>query len=498
MSSRALGLMASLVLENGQQWGEVAARWQWKDAQAILDPKRRDPRMHFCTRPRGGAKTTDLAGIGGVALVELVPPDGNVFAIAADKDQARLVIDALRGLVARTPGLSGAITVDRYSAIARNGARFEVIPADAASSYGLKGSLYICDEISMWPISHKEVWVSILSAVPKVEGAQLVCLASAGDPAHWSFQIREHARKSKAWRLHEVPGPVPWINPEALVEQRSLLTDSQYARLHLGRWVASEDRLVSMENLAAAVRLDGPQDPRPGVTYRIGVDLGLRHDRTCIAVCHAEPVASSRARKIVLDRMIVFEGSKADEVRLAEVEAALVQAWRHYHRPKVRLDPWQAIGLAQRLRRRGVSVEEWSYSPQRYGAIATVLYTLLRDGLLDLYDDLGLLDELANVRLKETLPGLVRVEHDPGRHDDRAVALGFAATGLVERPPSGGRLEVASGDLPRTQLVRASVSPADLPVPVVRDGKRKQPGSTFRLGHFTVPRKGYTPPGSSQ
>jgi phage terminase large subunit-like protein len=495
----ALVLLAGLVLESGKRWGEVATPWQWADARAILDPADGDPLLHFLTRPRSGSKTSDLAGMTLAALIEQVPDGGRAYAVASDRDQARLLVDALSGFVTRTAGLRGMITVDRYTATTVNGARLEVIPADAASSYGLRGSIFVVDELTMWPTPNQDVWSSIISATPKVPGARLVVLASAGDPAHWSHKVRERARVSKAWRLHEVPGPVPWVSAAALEEQRALLTDSQYARLHLNQWTASEDRLVSVEGLAAAVRLDGPQSYRPGVTYKMGVDLGLRHDRTAIAVAHAERVPGQpRARRIVCDRMIVFEGSRADEVKLREVEAALVEAWLHYGRPRVRLDPWQAIGLAQRLRARGVSVEEWSYSPQRYGATASVLYGLLRDGLLDLYDDPALLDELANVRLKETLPGLVRVDHDPGRHDDQVQALGFAVTALVERPSAGGHLHVADGELPPVRILRKPSGPAEAPIPVVRDGKRPKgrPGETFRLGRFTIPRRGYTPPGT--
>jgi phage terminase large subunit-like protein len=494
----ATSVLAGLILEDGHRWGEVATEWQWADARAILEPGDDGPLLSFLTRPRSGSKTSDLAGIAAAALIDQVPPGGRAYAVAADRDQARLLVDALAGYVVRTPGLRGAINVDRYTATTPAGARLEVIPADAASSYGLRASLFVVDELTQWPSANREVWTSVLSAVPKVPGCRLVVLASAGDPAHWSYTVRERARVSSAWRLHEVAGPVPWVSESALNEQRALLTDSQFARLHLNQWTASENRLVSVENLAAAVRLDGPQDYRPGVIYRIGADLGLRHDRTAIAVCHAEPVAgATRSRQVVLDRMIVFEGSRADEVRLAEVEAALMAAWRMYRRPKVRLDPWQAIGLAQRLRQQGVSVEEWSYSPQRYGAIATVLYTLLRDGLLNLYDDPELLDELANLRLKETLPGLVRVEHDPGRHDDRAVALGFAATALVERTNGGAKLFVATGQLPPINLVRRMGPPSEPPIPVVKDGKRPRPrpGETIRIGKFRVPRRGYTPPG---
>jgi phage terminase large subunit-like protein len=496
----ALDLLAAFVHENGRRWGEVATSWQRADARAILDDN--GPRLHFLTRPRSGSKTSDLAAIAAAVLVEQLPPGGRAYAVASDRDQARLVVEALAGFVRRTPGLASVIAVDRYTATTRDGARLEVVAADSHSAYGLRGSLFIADELTQWPSANREVWLAVLSAVPKVPGCRLVVLASAGDPAHWSYAVRERARTSPAWRLHEVEGPVPWVSPAALDEQRALLTDSAFARLHLNVWTASEDRLASVENLAAAIRLDGPQDPRPGVVYRMGADLGLRHDRTAVAVAHAEREPGSRVRRVVLDRLLVYEGTRADEVRLAEVEEAIVEAHRLYNRPRVRLDPWQAIGLAQRLRVRGIAVEEWSYTPQRYGAIASTLYTLLRDGLLDLYEDAELLDELANVRLKETLPGLVRVEHDPGRHDDRAVALGMAATALVEKVTGAARMYVPTGQVPPVRaLPAAALAAASEPPPVVVDTERQPrravPAGTFALGRFRVPRRGYVPPGSA-
>jgi hypothetical protein len=45
---------------------------------------------------------------------------------------------------------------------------------------------------------------------------------------------------------------------------------------------------------------------------------------------------------------------------------------------------------------------------------------------------------VTRVRLRETSPGVLRMEHDPDKHDDRAIALALAAFALVERPPSRG------------------------------------------------------------
>ena len=59
---------------------------------------------------------------------------------------------------------------------------------------------------------------------------------------------------------------------------------------------------------------------------------------------------------------------------------------------------------------------------------------LLRDRRLSLFDDAELLDEFANVSLRETSPGVLRMDHDPDRHDNRAIALSLAALALVENP----------------------------------------------------------------
>jgi hypothetical protein len=41
------------------------------------------------------------------------------------------------------------------------------------------------------------------------------------------------------------------------------------------------------------------------------------------------------------------------------------------------------------------------------------------------------------VRLRESAPGVYRLDHDAGEHDDRAVSLWLAALALMERSDSG-------------------------------------------------------------
>ncbi len=504
----ALDVLGGLVLEDGRRWGDAARPWQWDDAKAVLEPAENDPLYHFLTRPRGGSKTTDLGGIAVTALLTQLPPAARAYAVAADADQARLLVDAMAGFVMRTPGIGAALQVDRWRVTStRTGASLEVLPADGPSAWGLLPAFAIVDEIAQWKSTPgpRMVWEAVLSAAPKVPGARLVVMTSAGDPAHWSHNILMHAKASKAWRVHEVPGPTPWISPAALEDQRALLPDSSYRRLHLNQWTSAEDRLTSAEALRECVVLDGPLRPEYGVNYVIGLDVGLKNDRTVAAVCHAEPFETassrlpstgdltvdreiadgvvsmagwygrrdsphylgrsadqarqtkpSRGSRIVLDRMQVWSGTRLRPVRLSEVEAWVLQAAASF-KAKVVFDPFQAVGMMQRLQERRVQVEEFTFSSASVGRLASTLHLLLRDRALALPDDPELLDELANVRLRETSPGVLRLDHDPDKHDDRAIALAMAAHELLNGAPTGWIGQVIAQDRRLTSGRRARI-----------------------------------------
>ena len=91
---RALDLVSSLRLESGQRWADVAADFQWATARWALDPAVSPYRWD--SRPRGGSKTTDAAARCAVLMVAVLPPGSSLSAFAVDRDQARLLGDALR------------------------------------------------------------------------------------------------------------------------------------------------------------------------------------------------------------------------------------------------------------------------------------------------------------------------------------------------------------------------------------------------------------------
>ncbi len=451
----ALDLMSMLVLDDGRRWGEAATRWQWEDARANVTTTTSTP-YSFQTRPRGGAKTADQAAVQLAVMLTQAPAGARLYALAADRDQGALIIESILGYVSRTPALEGLLDVSAYKVtVAETNVRLEVLAADAAGAWGLRPYFVVIDEIAQWRETPAtlQLYEAVRSSVMKM-GARMVITTTAGDPTHFANTIRQHAITDPLWRVHEIPGPVPWQDPALLAEQRRALPATSYRRLMLNEWLEDDDRLASLEALQRCAVLDGPQPPQPRTEYVIGVDIGLTHDRTAVAICHAIPAEDTSDRldpTIVLDDLLVWEGSRDRPVSTQDVFKAVLAASTRYGSAKVILDPYQAVMLAERLKLRGVAVEIFTFTTPSNARLATTLYKLVNSTSLQLPDDPALIDELSRVRLRETAPNVFRLDHDPGRHDDRAIAIALAAHELISNPPNGG---------PRIRCLSFDSSPA--------------------------------------
>ncbi len=460
----AFATLAGLVLEDGRCWGEVAADWQVADAMAVLDRRPPAPRMHYLTRPRGGSKTTDLAAVGIAWLLEQSCPGEQGYVVASDEDQAADLLLALGGLARRTDGVGASLRVEKGRAVRPStGAALNVLAADGPSAYGKRPALTIVDEFAQWPDTRnaRSVWEAVTSAVPKVPGGRLVILTTAGDPAHFSFRVLDEARKAPAdWRVQEVAGPLPWRTEDDLRKQRGLLPDWSYRRLHLNEWVAADDSLVDVDVLRRCCTFDGPLPFRTGVRYVLGVDLATRRDSTVVSVCHVESLAAGR-RRVVLDRQLVWTPKRGEPVALEHVEqqvASLAVEYaggvfgKHSVSAPVVFDPAEGRLMMDRLRTQGIAVTAFDFTTGSVGRLGSLLFQLLRDELLALpANDEALFDELSHVRLRETSLGQVRLDHDSGRHDDRAVSIALAAQHLLGPGSSPAAPLLVSGSTGRSR-----------------------------------------------
>lgn len=427
--SAALELLASLRLEDGRLWGDAALGFQFEDARAVLEGEQP---YNFLTRPRGGSKTTDLAAVA-LAMIVTAEARARLYWLAADSDQGALAIDCIAGFVARTPALAGRVGVHaRRVHLPDSGAALEVLPADAPGAWGLNPHAVFVDELANWHggVSARRLWEAASSAVAKRPDARLAVLTTAGDPAHFAAKVLEHARTSPMWRVHEVPGPTPWMAPDRVAEQRSRLPRAVFEQLFLNRWTAADGAFLDPSLIAAAFTLDGPATDRSdGRSYVAGLDLGHVNDRTVFALGHRE------GDETHLDRLQVWQGSSSRPVDFGEVERFITASHERF-RFRLRVDPWQALDLAQRLRAKGIVTDEFHFSTASKQRLASALLEGVNGGTLRLYEAEGLREELIALRVRQTIGGAWTFDHLSGGHDDRAVGLALMLVASIEQRPA--------------------------------------------------------------
>jgi phage terminase large subunit-like protein len=435
----ASGLLHGLVLEDGRRWGEAAERWQRKDARALLSS---DVRRHYWLRARGRSKTTDAAGCAVALLLAEAPGGSRSYVYAADAEQAAIVVDAVDGFVRRTDGLAGALEVGASRVTARrSGASLQVVASDGASAFGTRPWLTVADELGAWPrtANHRRLWSAITSAVPKVAGGRLLVCSTAGSPAGLGHKVWQEAAGSSHWRTSVSAGPSPWWSAGEVEAVRGSLTPAEWRRLVECEWAEGDDALTSPEDVVACVSHPGLLEPVAGVRYVLGMDIGLKKDATAVAVVHRD------GSRVMVDRVLRWQGTRRRPVDLDDVEAAVRELSRRYNGAPLVYDPYQAAQLSERLRKAGVRAVEFTFSQAGVNRLARSLYGLIRDRAIGLPDDAALLEELGGVRLVETGPGLVKLVNPPGTHDDMAFAVALAAAHVLERHHEPAVVEVPSG-----------------------------------------------------
>lgn len=446
-----LALMAGLVLEDGRTWGEAAHDWQREDARAVLGLD--DPRRHYLLRGRGMSKTTDTAAVVLALLLAEAPERARCHVYAVDADQAALFMDALAGLVGRTPGLPGALTLGaRAATVKATGATLAVEASDGASAYGTRPWLTVVDELGAWPgtTNHRRLWSAIVSAVPKVPGSRLLVISTAGSPSGLGAEVWAEAQTSQHWRPSRVSGPSPWWSATDIASTRADLTASEWRRLILCEWAESDDALTSPEDVEACIRSGtATNPPSPSHEYVAALDVGTRRDLTALVVGHAERREAGRV--VVIDRVLYWRpADMGGRVDLAEVEAATLRLCREYRVTRLRFDRMQAEQLTGNLTRAGVRTDEFVFSASGASRLARALYGSLRDRSLSLPDDPETRAEFIATRMVETGPSTVRLTNPPGAHDDIVAAVGMVVVDLTERPDLGrGSVWVPRGLIPR-------------------------------------------------
>jgi hypothetical protein len=152
----------------------------------------------------------------------------------------------------------------------------------------------------------------------------------------------------------------------------------------------------------------------------IGLDVGLTHDRTALALCRG--VAGGG---VVVQALMTWRGKKGQKVDLVDVQSTVLALARERNAIVV-ADPFQAVQMAQQLRRAGVPVNDDPFTGRTRREIFGILLMLVRNQCLWSVENADLRRELLGLEVVETPSGW-RADHKRTGHDDHVIAVSLAA-----------------------------------------------------------------------
>ncbi len=431
-------------------WLELAGRIDPREASAS-EPLRRA----YIERPRGHSKTSDTAIQ--VAWILLAAVSGvRGLAAAADREQARLLADAIHKLAMANPELCRGLSfVENQVRNKTTDSRFDVISSDIKSSWGMLPDFVICDELCHW--KKAELWQSLISSAAKNPRCLVIVLTNAGIGQGWQWDIREHARLSEKWHFSSLQGPqAPWITEAWLAEQKSLLPGPVFERLWLNIWQHSDGQFVTLAEAEACRddHLSYQQEGRRHVPYVAAIDYAEKQDYSAICVCHRE------GDILIVDRMQAIKPTPTRRTPVQWIEDQIEEIAAAFPQVTFVVDPYQLLHTIQRFGER-FDIRRFDFARETGNhRIALVLQQLILerrirwyagcgqaqtiDGHpLDIRDDLE--TELASLLLRQSVTGRFRIDHlrDGLHHDDRAFVLGVACLQLLEEAPTIATLEMS-------------------------------------------------------
>lgn len=161
-------------------------RWQERIIRRVygdtLPDGTRRIKTVFALIPRGNRKTTLGAAI---EMLHLCGPEridrSQVVSAAVDRDQARIALEEMTGIIGAHPRLAEAMQIqDTKSRIThkKSGAQYRAMSADAATAHGRTPVLALADELHAW--KKRDLWDAIKTGLVKTAGSLLWVITTAG------------------------------------------------------------------------------------------------------------------------------------------------------------------------------------------------------------------------------------------------------------------------------------------------------------------------------
>ena len=288
-------------------------------------------RKIFAFLPKGAGKSPWAAGTGLYLMLCDREPAAEIYALAADRNQARVVHTNAKIMVESSPALAEMCEVLRDS-IFQAGSRsvYQVLSADATTKHGFRPHGAIFDEFHGQP--NRDLYEAIKKSMVKRRQPLLLLITHAGtDDESICYEEYEYAKKVMSGTLpdptclpviFEAGEKEPWTDPrtwarvnpghgitvqpqaiaaECLEAQAEPRKRNDFLRFHLNRWTNQATAWIPLEWWdACAAPLPSDEELR-AAPVAAGIDLAQKYDLACCALTFRFPVEQPLPVELAVD-----------------------------------------------------------------------------------------------------------------------------------------------------------------------------------------------------
>jgi phage terminase large subunit-like protein len=421
------------------------------------DTRKRVYRRGLLGMPRKNGKSLLGAGI---ALYELImgEPGAEVYSVAGDRDQARIVFNEVMQMIRldpdlRAPGVCVIRDAQAMILYPADGSSYRAIAADSATAEGLNPSAVIFDELHVQ--TNSKLWAVMVNGSAARERALILGITTAGfdldticgklyklgmsgTAPNFYFHWIEPAKNDcdwldeKVWReanlgLGDFLSLADFRDSAAEAAVRG--AESEFRRYRLNQWT---DSIEAWLPYGAWSKLSTPGTPLiEGEAVVLGFDGSFSGDSTGIVACTTGRDAPYIQTVAAWERP---EGGEGWRIDIAAVEARVIELCKTYAVQEVACDPFRWQRSMQVLEDAGIPIVEYpTSSPARMVRSTTIFADYVHEGRLSHNGDPALARHLANVRIKTDAKGPRVVKGQTNAHIDLAVAAIIALERALAR-----------------------------------------------------------------
>lgn len=256
----------------------ILAEWQREIVRSIFGPTtdgRRDVRTALIGIPRKNGKSTLGAALALYLLIGDGEAGAEVYSVAADREQARIVFGIASQMVAAGPLEKYAVVRRNWIEVPKRQSIYRVLSADAPTKHGLNPHGIVFDELHAQP--RRELWDVLTTGQAARRQPLTIAITTAGfDRDTICWEQYDYGRKVEAgvisdptfyfrwWGIQEGqawddPDLWPTVNPnygesvspsfltsEAQKAKHQPARQNTFRRLYLNEWTQAESRWIDL------------------------------------------------------------------------------------------------------------------------------------------------------------------------------------------------------------------------------------------------------------